>query len=117
MASSAANKLERVRRLARDIGVPMDTVEKLALSIPRAATLIDLDARTLKRALDADGVQIIRIHDVDRIDVVDFVEFLDRHRVGRRNLREKRTRWDLLSAEQQIALRHAGQPSRKRRNG
>ena len=115
MASKAANKLERVRRLARDIGIPLDTVDKLALSIPRAATLIDLDTRTLKQALDADGVQIIRICNLDRIDVVDFVEFLERHRVGRRNQREKKTRWDLLSTEQKNALRHAGQPSRKRR--
>lgn len=117
MASSAVNKLERVRRLARDIGVPLDTVEKLALSIPRAAMLIDLDARTLRKALDADGIQIIRIHNLDRIYVVDFVEFLERHRVSRRDHRKKKTRWDLLSTEQQAALKKAGQPSRKRREG
>lgn len=78
MASNAANKLENVRRLARDIGIPLDASDKLAISIPRAARLLDIRPDLLRRLLQEDGIPLLSLgRGNDRIDLVDLVEFVE----------------------------------------
>lgn len=103
--SDTVNQLERIRRLARDMGTPLSSVENLAISIPRAARLLDIQARTLRRALEADGVPLIRILGTDRIDVIDLVEFLERRKTAAtpRGAEREQT-WESLSSVERAAL-------------
>ena len=98
-------KIDRIRRLARDIGVPLDSIESIAISVPRAARLIDVQARTLRKALHSDGVRLIRILGTERLDVIDFVEFLERRKRDESSPAERQPQtWDSLSAVDRAAL-------------
>ena len=97
--------IQQIHRIARDIGIPLDSLENIAISVPRAARLIDIQPRTLRKALQLDGIKLIRILGTDRIDVIDFVEFLERQKTGEiRGKRKEAETWASLSALDRAAL-------------
>jgi hypothetical protein len=79
--SEAARKLEQVRRVARDIGVPMDTAGHLAISVPRAARLLDMSVPTFKKFLAEEGVAVLQLGRNLRIDVIDLVDLMERNKI------------------------------------
>ena len=91
--SEAAYKLERVRRLAKDLGVPLNTVDHLAIAIPRAAELLQISPKALRKLLQEDKVPVIDLgRGNDRIDVIDLIEFMESRKVIRPGPRASNTR-------------------------
>lgn len=79
--SEAARKLEQVRRVARDIGVPMDTAGHLAISVPRAARLLDMSVPTFKKLLAEEGIAVLQLGRSLRIDVLDLIDLMERNKI------------------------------------
>jgi hypothetical protein len=80
----SAQKLELLRRYAQEAGIPVDCVDKLAFSIPRAARLIDVTPKLLRKLLADDEVPVLDLGPrCQRILTTDLVDFLwSRRRVS-----------------------------------
>ena len=80
--SEASQKLEQVRHVCNEMGIPFDASQKLAISTRRAAKLLDLTDTAFKKILTEDGVPVIDLGPrASRILVTDLVELLFRRRV------------------------------------
>lgn len=82
--SDSAQKLELLRRYAQEAGIPVDCVDKLAFSIPRAARLIDVTPKMLRKLLADDDIPVIDLGPrCQRILTTDLVDYLwSRRRVS-----------------------------------
>ena len=75
--SDSAQKLELLRRYADEAGIIVDCVDRLAIAIPRAARMIDVSPKTLKRLLAEHNVPVIDLGPrCERILTTDLVDFL-----------------------------------------
>ena len=82
--SEASQRLEQVRRVCNEMGIPFDASQKLAVSTRRAARLLDLTDKAFTKLLTEDGIPIIDLGPrASRILVTDLVELLFRRRVVR----------------------------------
>ena len=117
MAINAANKLEHLRRVAKDIGAPVECIDALAISVTRAARLLDVHPRTLRTAFSRDGMRMIRIEGSDRVDMIDFVEFIERHKVHCGSERNRQCDRKPVDSETVARLRLAAQSSARRNQG
>jgi hypothetical protein len=75
--SDSAKRLDLLRRYAHEAGIPVDCVDTLALSIPRAARMIDVSPKVLRRLLVEHHVPVIDLGPrCERILTTDLVDFL-----------------------------------------
>lgn len=77
----SSSRLEQLRAAARDLGVPLDAIDVLALSPARVARLLGVSTRTIERELEDGELAATMIRGARRIAVVDLVEYLEARRV------------------------------------
>ena len=78
-----AQKIERLRSLAAQHQVPIDLVDRIAVSPARAARAIDVCKRKLEGWIANGDLPIVQLDRSVRILVVDLFEFLEEKRTVR----------------------------------
>ncbi len=91
---SAAEHVEQLRCLAASHGIPLECVDRLALSPRNAGKALDVSEKTIRALIDAGALSVVRIGRCVRVPAVDLIGYLEEHRLVRspRESTENRTR-------------------------
>lgn len=77
---TAGEKLERARRVAAELGLPLDDLDRLAVSLRAAARLLSVSHRQVEKLVARGELAAFRVGRSVRIDLVELVAFVDRNR-------------------------------------
>ena len=82
MSLTAAERLEQARRACQEIGVGMDDLNALAVRYSTVARLLSISVRKVQKLVAGGELAVVEIGG-PRIELVELVDFMDRHRVRR----------------------------------
>ena len=77
---TTAAQIEQLRRLASEQGVPLDCVDRLAVSTRVAAKLLSVSAGTIANLIDRGEMAYVTFGRSRRIEVVEILDYLSRNR-------------------------------------
>ena len=78
--SNAAAQIEQLRRLASEQGVPLDCVDRLAVSTAIAAKLLSVSPGTIANLIERGEMAYVTLGRSRRIEVVELLDYLSRNR-------------------------------------
>lgn len=78
-------KLACARRLAAEVGVPLDGMDRLAVSMRMAARLLSVSHGQVEKLVARGELAAFRVGRSVRVEVVELVAFMDRNQKARRN--------------------------------
>jgi excisionase family DNA binding protein len=77
---TAGAKLEQVRRVAAELGLALDGLDRLAVSLRSAARLLSVSHSQVEKLVARGELGAFRVGRSVRIDLVELVAFVDRNR-------------------------------------
>jgi excisionase family DNA binding protein len=81
---TAAEKLEHARRLAAELGLPLDGLDRLAVPPRTAARLLSVSNSQVEKLVANGELPAFRVGRSVRIELVELVAFMERNRRARR---------------------------------
>jgi excisionase family DNA binding protein len=86
---SPAEKLEHARRMATDLGLSLDGLDRLAVAPRVAARLLSVSQSQVEKLVARGELAAFRVGRSVRIEVVELAAFMERNRKARRGLRRR----------------------------
>ena len=87
MGLTAAERLEHARRACQEIGVGIDDLNALAVPYATVARLLSISLRKVQQLVAVGELAVVEVGG-PRIELVELVDYMDRHRVRRGGARE-----------------------------
>lgn len=82
MSLTVAERIEQARRACQEIGVGMDDLSALAVEYATVARLLSISYRKVQKLVAVGELAVVDVGG-PRIELVEIVDFMDRHRVRR----------------------------------
>jgi len=89
---SVAEKLERARRLAAELGLRLDGLDRLAVPPRLAANLLSVSHSQVEKLVARGELPAFRVGRSVRIELVELVAFIERNRRQHKDFREQSVR-------------------------
>jgi len=80
VSDTAADKLEHVRRVGAEIGVPMDCLNTLAVPPKVAAKLLSISHSMVEKLIREGELPCFNVGRLTRIELTELVEFIEANR-------------------------------------
>lgn len=80
---TANEKLEHARRIAAELGIPLDGMDRLAFSLRVTARLLSVSHSQVEKLVARGELSAFRVGRSVRVEVVELVAFMDRNRKHR----------------------------------
>lgn len=81
-------KLEHARRMAAELGIPLDGMDRLAWSLRVAARLLSVSHSQVEKLVARGELVAFRVGRSVRVEVVELVAFMDRNQKARKDARQ-----------------------------
>jgi excisionase family DNA binding protein len=78
-----SEKLEHARRIAAELGIPLDGMSRLAVPLRTAARLLSVSHSQVEKLVARGELAAFRVGRSVRVEVVELVAFMDRNRKHR----------------------------------
>jgi excisionase family DNA binding protein len=89
---TAGERLEHVRRLAAELGLPLDGLDRLAVPPRLAARLLSVSHSQVEKLVTCGELPAFRVGRSVRIELLDLVDFIQRNRRPHKDFRASSTR-------------------------
>lgn len=89
---TVAEKLEQARRLAAELGVPLDGLDRLAVPPRLAASLLSVSHSQVEKLVARGELAAFRVGRSTRIELVELVAFIERNRRPHKDIGERSVR-------------------------
>lgn len=89
---TVGERIEHARRLAAELGLPLDGLDRLAVPPRLAARLLSVSHSQVEKLVARGELPAFRVGRSVRIELVELVDFMDRNRRTRKDFRASSTR-------------------------
>lgn len=87
-----SEKLEHARRIAAELGIPLDGMDRLALPLRMVARLLSVSPSQVEKLVARGELAAFRVGRSVRVEVVELVAFMDRSQRPRKDARQPSAR-------------------------
>jgi excisionase family DNA binding protein len=81
-----SEKLEHARRIAAELGIPLDGMDRLALPLRMVARLLSVSHSQIEKLVARGELAAFRVGRSVRVEIVELMAFMDRNRKHRSDL-------------------------------